>query len=187
MFDVPAAFAEFDGEPVEKGLIARGVADDAEVFCGFDEAGAEDFLPEAIDGDASGQGVIRGSEPCGETEPVFGGVGGHGVEGLEGGGFDLFARLIVVAAEEDVSGGRGVAFFLLDVGDGTAVADGDAFLFEGREGLAEVQRWGVEGGEVEVVEGLLLFRRAFVRIDAEHGAERAVFEEVFDFGGFEAA
>jgi hypothetical protein len=54
VFEAPAGVAEFDGEPVEEVFVEGHFALDAEVFGGFDEAGAEEELPEPVDLDAGG-------------------------------------------------------------------------------------------------------------------------------------
>ena len=48
-----------DGQPVEQLGMAGRLALDAEVLGGLDQADAEVLLPEAIDGDARGQRVVR--------------------------------------------------------------------------------------------------------------------------------
>ena len=42
----------------------------AEIVGGLDEAGAEDLLPHAVDGDARGERMLRTEQPLGEAEPV---------------------------------------------------------------------------------------------------------------------
>lgn len=42
----------------------------AEVFEGFDEAEAEELVPEAVGPDAGGEGVFVGGEPFGELETI---------------------------------------------------------------------------------------------------------------------
>src|SRR5262249_26787123 len=49
---VPTRFAELDGHPVEQFRVGRQLAADAEIAGGPYDAGAEDFLPEAVDRDA---------------------------------------------------------------------------------------------------------------------------------------
>ena len=50
--------------------MAGGLALRAKVTGGFDQTDAEDLLPEAIDGDAGGQGVILRDEPAGKVQSV---------------------------------------------------------------------------------------------------------------------
>ena len=71
-FGVPSLFPVGDGEPVEEFGVARLLSLEAEVLGGFDEAGAEDLLPEAVHGDAGEEGMIRVEEPVGEAEAVIG-------------------------------------------------------------------------------------------------------------------
>ena len=64
--------AEVEGEPVEQLGVGGEFAGDAEVAGASDQAGAEDVLPEAIDGDAGGERVVGVEQPSGEAEPVSG-------------------------------------------------------------------------------------------------------------------
>ncbi len=72
----------------------------SEVFGGFDESGAVDLLPESVDGDASGEGVLGIGEPLGEVH-----AGGDGAGGFEWGeevwgvALDGVSKLVVVAAD----------------------------------------------------------------------------------------
>ena len=137
VLDVPAAVHEFDGEPVEQFGVAGFLALQAEVLDAFDEAGAEEGLPVAVDGDAGGQRVVAGDEPVGEVEAIGALAGwrsagegdGHGTDDLDGGGF------VVGAFVED----EGVPWLLdlvhdHDAGDavlgGVAVAHGVQMLFQ---------------------------------------------------------
>ena len=48
---------------VEEFGVAGPHALGTEVFGCFDEAGAEELLPEAVDGDAGGEGILLVNEP----------------------------------------------------------------------------------------------------------------------------
>ena len=120
LLGIPTGFAEFNSEPVEEFGVAGGGAHDTEVFSGVDEALAEDFLPEAVDGDARGEGVGGVGDPLGESEAIAGGTFFEGMQSGRSGGGDLFADLVILAAHEDVGHGGSVGFFDLDVSDGAA-------------------------------------------------------------------
>ena len=53
------------------------VAGDAEIAGGADNAVAENFLPESIDGNASRQRIFAGQQPLRQAEPILGKIGGH--------------------------------------------------------------------------------------------------------------
>jgi len=59
-FVAPAVLFECGGEPVEEFGMGGWSAELAEVFGGFDQAAAEEFLPGAIDGESGGEGVFVG-------------------------------------------------------------------------------------------------------------------------------
>ena len=66
-FDVPAGIDELKGEVVEEFGVAGPHALGAEVLRGFDESGAEELLPEAVDGDAGGEGIFFLDKPVCEV------------------------------------------------------------------------------------------------------------------------
>ena len=103
-FHVPARFAELDRQPIEQFRMRRQLAADAEVAGGADQARAEHFLPEAIDGDARRQRMIGAQQPLGEAQADCCGKSA-GIGGSDGGrcGHDLVAALVVFAAEQDIS------------------------------------------------------------------------------------
>ena len=103
-FDVPVGADEFGGEPVEEFGMAGWFALDTEVLGGFDEAGAEDGLPEAVDGDTGGEGIAGVDKPLREAEAVFGGVGGELGQRRGHGALNLLAGFIVSAAFEQKCG-----------------------------------------------------------------------------------
>ncbi len=100
--DVPARFAEFDGQPVEQLGMRRQLAGDAEVAGGAHQAGAEDLLPEAVDRHAGGQGMLGPDQPSCQPEPVPGQVGRHGRQGVGRVGLHRVAALVVLAAVEQI-------------------------------------------------------------------------------------
>ena len=129
-FHVPAVFAEGDSEPVEEfGMGGRGALG-AEVVAGFDEAGAEELLPEAVDGDAGGEGVVGAYQPLGEVEA--GGLFFVGKRGEESGGVavDGGGGFVIEAAVHDEAG-AGFGQIRHDEGGGDGVFEGFLFGFEG--------------------------------------------------------
>ncbi len=154
VLDIPATGLEFDGEPVEQLLVDGILAHDAEVIDGPDEAGAEDFLPEAVDGDAGGEGVFRGDDPLGETEAIGGRTFGHGMQDGEGAGGDGVAGLVVLAPEQDAGDGHGIHALALHVGYGAARLDGFPFGLEAGEFVAGLEETGVPVEEVEFEQGI---------------------------------
>ena len=71
MAHVPTGLAEFDREPVQKFLVRRPRAHDAEVIRRLHDTGAENLLPDAVHGDPREQGVLGFEQPPGEFEPVL--------------------------------------------------------------------------------------------------------------------
>ena len=59
LLHVPAGLAEFHGQPVEQFRVRRRRGLRAEVVGRLEESGAEELLPEPIDGDAREQRVRR--------------------------------------------------------------------------------------------------------------------------------
>jgi len=151
----PLVGDEIAGEPVEQFRVGGWAAAVAEVARGGDEACVEAELPEPVDDDAGGEGVIRGGDPCGEGGAATGGgIGGWGLGEDDGdavgdGGF----RVIGVALTEDADG-LGVRVFRGDEGEGewfeTGFVGGDAG-FEPFSGGVLVFGWAGgffgEGGE----------------------------------------
>ena len=129
-FDVPAGSTEFNREPVEQFGVRRQRAHDAEVFRGLDEPLAEEFLPHPVDGDTRGERVLLADQPASEAEAVLGGIGREFAEGGRDFGRDLFALLVVGAADQDVRHRHHVLTLFLDVGEWAAVLDGLELRFE---------------------------------------------------------
>ena len=85
LLDVPARFAEFDGQPIEQFGMRRQFAGDAEIAGRPHEAGAEHFLPESIDGDARRERILGPQQPlapgradcCGRSAGKGGSSGGR--------------------------------------------------------------------------------------------------------------
>ena len=99
-FDIPVGLAEVAGEPVEQFRMAGQFSLRAEVVARFDEARAEQLLPEAIDGDAGSERMLGRDEPVGEVEP--GGATAFNRQFREDRGdarLDGVARFIVLAAK----------------------------------------------------------------------------------------
>ena len=110
VLEAPAVFDEGAGEPVEQGGVGGAVAEDAEVFGAGDEAATEVPAPEAVDGDAGGEGVLAGGKPAGEVEAaaLFGREDGLCEGGAHDGGEaagDGWAEGEVAAADVDGHGG----------------------------------------------------------------------------------
>ena len=66
-FHIPTGFHELEGEMVEEFGVAGPHPLGSKVFGGFDDSGAEELLPETIDGDAGGEGVFLIDQPVGEV------------------------------------------------------------------------------------------------------------------------
>jgi hypothetical protein len=101
---------------VEEFGVGGEVAEFAEVVGGGDEAATEDVMPEAVDDDASGEGIgFEIGDVLGEFETAaLGGVEGGGVEGVEEAAGDEGGGLFVIATDEE-GGVLGVGFD--DAGD----------------------------------------------------------------------
>ena len=152
---VPVGFNEFDGEPIEEFGVRGWGALDAEVFGGFDDAGAEEQFPGAVRSDSGGQRVFGVCEPVGEVESsglrrvgagagVGVGVGagvGIRIRGIvkhcRDSGGDLWAELVVLSADEDVCGSS-FGEFLHDHGEWDVFVDFGAFGWDGGEFGAEL-------------------------------------------------
>ena len=154
---VPAALAEFDGEPVEKLGVRWSVAHDAEILGRFDESGAENFLPEAVHRHARGERVCGRDKPLREAETVQRRVFGERMQCCEHGGLQLVLRLVVLAAGQQACHRLGARLFHLHMGDRAAILDCGPLAIQRRN------PGGVpgEGGVVATVKlkQLLPFRR----------------------------
>ena len=169
VLEVPLVLYEVGGEPVEEFGVEGDFGLDAEVLGAFEKADAEEFLPESVDGDAGGEGVVGGDEPAGEVESAgwlvslerrkkSGRVGGDFFAGLLVGadGEDVgFAALFLIGHDHDLGGG---GFDFLDLfgeifdfvsefsvfGTGLEVGLGEEFALR----FAALGRWNFqEGGE----------------------------------------
>lgn len=135
-FETPAVVHEVGGEPVEEFGVGGRVAETAEVAGGGGEALTEVLLPNAVDEDAGGQGVLAGGDPAGEGGAAagavregsdFGGCGGEDDGEAWGDGAVAFA-----SGDE---GGRGVRSEV--AGDHGGRERGWFEVIEGGEVLAE--------------------------------------------------
>jgi hypothetical protein len=63
MFDIPSAFSEFNGKPIEEFLIAWEFSGNTKVTTCANKTRPEDFLPESIDGDATCEWMILQEKP----------------------------------------------------------------------------------------------------------------------------
>ena len=99
LLDAPPLGDEAVRQPIEQLRVARRLALDAEVLRGLHQAGAEGELPEAVDGDAGGEGVVRADEPAREGEAVSGLAGRQGREDGGGAGGDFLPLLVVLPAD----------------------------------------------------------------------------------------
>ena len=117
-FMIPVQSDELGRQPVEQFGVAGPVALRAEVFAGLDDADAEEHLPQAVDGDARGQRVVGLDQPLGQSEAVHRVAVGAAARKRRGTpAVDLFARLVVLAADEDVrSRGLGISSITMTVG-----------------------------------------------------------------------
>ena len=84
-FDIPAAVEEAAGQVIEEFRVAGQAALEAEIFGSGHKSGAPEALPEAIDDDASREGIAGIGDPFGKAEAV---AGPDGIE-WEDGGWDI--------------------------------------------------------------------------------------------------
>ena len=75
--------------------MSGGLTLHAEILGGFNQASAEEHLPEPIDRNTGGERVIGRDKPLGQPEPVVGCVRRHGWEVLGGPGSYFLAPLVV--------------------------------------------------------------------------------------------
>ena len=101
-FHAPAAFAELDRQPIEQRAVDGILALHAEVLGGFDDARAEEMLPDAIDLHARGQRMLGGHQPAGEAEPILRRILRQRRQKCGRGERDLFPGLEIFAAFEDL-------------------------------------------------------------------------------------
>ena len=89
----------------------------AEVVAGFDDAGSEDFLPEAVHDDPRAERVRVVHQPLSQAQPIARERSRH--RGKCGGsvGFDEVLRPIIHAAIENVGLGIAIRYFLHHVRD----------------------------------------------------------------------
>ena len=152
---VPARLAEIDRQPVEQFGMRRQLARDAEVAAGAHDARAEHLLPEAVDGDARRQRMLRPQQPLGEAEPVARQVRRHRRQGVRRRRLHLVAALVVLAAEQHVRL-RLFGTFLHDVGDGAARLELASSRCSSASFLAKPRRGGVERCQPPVEKLILL-------------------------------
>ena len=164
-FDIPTGVDEFEGKVVEEFGVAGPGSLRSKIFGSFDKAGAEELLPEAVHGNAGGEGILLVNEPVGEIH-----AGSDGVfflkrrEEVRSVTADFVAKLIVVSTQANVGrvdvlafthhhggadGVEVVVLFLLKLFDlfgfgGVSLGDLD-LVIEGFEGVCFVR-----GGEVNV-------------------------------------
>ena len=109
------------------------------------------------------------------------------MERLEDIRFQLFSELVVISAHEDVGGGHGVGFLLLDVGDWTAAANGLFFAGQSGHGILQFLIRLIAGHEVMLEQCRFLFRGATFRFAGQHRPQRAVVVDRRHFFAGEAA
>lgn len=145
-FDVPTGIDELKGEVVEEFGVAGPHALSAEVLGSFDEAGAEELLPEAVYGDAGGEGVFFFDEPVGEVHATWD-VAGFFKRREEVGGVagNDIADLGVVSADADVGGVDGLSL-AHDHGSADVVEVGGAFFLKSGDLLLGFFDLGFEVG-----------------------------------------
>ena len=102
-------------------------AHDAEVVAGHHDACTEEFLPEAVHGDTSGERVAGIDEPLRETKTVLRRIRGQLAQGGWHCGIDLITDFVISPPHENVRHRFGVHLLLLNVGDGAAAFDGVLF------------------------------------------------------------
>src|SRR4051812_3231067 len=90
--------------------MSRAASVEPEIVGRIDKADAEMVMPETIDDDAGEEGIFGGGDPVGELDAPLGVGGGGGKFEIGADAFDrgnaaggeLFARLLGVAADEEV-------------------------------------------------------------------------------------
>src|SRR5690348_8185617 len=100
MLDVPSAFAEFYGQPVEQFRMSGPLSHDAKVFCGFDDASSEELVPHAVYRNACGERVGRAYSPFGQGEAIVRLEGVQRRQKVRSIGLDALGASRVYAARE---------------------------------------------------------------------------------------
>ena len=104
-------------------------AHDPEVLGGFDKTAIEEVIPEAVDGDAGGEGIVFRDQPFGEVLAVEFLVARSLLENLGESGKDLLFFEGVFSTIEDVS--VGVLLFLFhDEGGGSVATKAAQFIVQ---------------------------------------------------------
>ena len=156
---VPLVLAEIHSEVVEELGVGGQFALQPEILGGFDDAIAEELLPEAVHLHAGGEWVFRSHRPLGEAEAVFRGILRHRWESGRGGALAraVLERLVVGAAVEDIGLNGSRALFHHHYARGAVVE----MVFE-VVGAGEIEAGGGRlaagvglGGEVGVVHPIL--------------------------------
>src|SRR5215470_9576806 len=101
MFYAPAAFDEFNRQPVEQFGMRRALASRAEIFGRRYQSLSEILLPDAVDNDARGQRVVPVHDPFRQAEPVRRRVFREGVQRGGNARADGVAGALPIAAFED--------------------------------------------------------------------------------------
>ena len=169
---LPSVFREVTGQPVQEIRVGGPEAEPAEVRRGRDQARSKMVHPDAVDEDARNERVGPVGQPAGVGEPAARGGNARVVlrkrlrgQHAEAGRGDLFLRLSVVAAVEDVRGGdparhlheRPEVFLLRLFRADLRGARGDLLEVVGGLPVVEVER---PGGDVQAgmrLEELFLF------------------------------
>ena len=102
VLDVPAAFDELGGQPIQEGQVRGPFALRAEILGRLDDARAEVLLPIAVDRHTGRQRIVRIDQPLGQAQPVVGRALGQRGHFGRNAPLDFLGRLIVLASGEQL-------------------------------------------------------------------------------------
>ncbi len=131
----PPLLDEVAREPVEECGVGGEISLQSEIFGGANDTVAKEVLPDPVDVDTGGQGVLGEGEPLSEAEAVARGVCGEGDEEIQGVASDEIFRSafgVEISTFENV-GGSGNRHFLHDGNFDEGVFLLDDGLLGGRE------------------------------------------------------
>ncbi len=163
--DVPTCFAEVRSKPVEKFGMRGWGALGPEIFGSTDQACSEDHLPELIDDDAFGQGIVVRDDPFCEVESGGASTVWELREECGDGGLHGGAELVVFASEEHMRRARGRHLFH-DHDGWKGAGEFAEFTLEGVEFQEGFANLGICGGLEEA--GV---KRCELRWGAERGRD----------------
>ena len=102
VFHIPAAFAEFHGQPIQQLRMRGRIALTTEIFTRANDTGAKNRLPKQIRDDPRHQRVLRVRQPAREPEPIRRSVRGQRMQRSRSARRDFLAKVEVVSAALNV-------------------------------------------------------------------------------------